>query len=152
MARSSWRRLTHGYWLTSPEENAEVGLEVNWNGISSPRALLRGPADLPLARPVLAEFAEQRDTAASIDGLPGDVACFIGSQKREDAGNLFRRSDTPERDVGFDNGALGRIIGPGCIDRGVDRAGPDRVDANARPANSSASVRVRPAMADLPIE
>jgi quercetin dioxygenase-like cupin family protein len=23
----------HGYWLASPEENAEVGLTVNWNGL-----------------------------------------------------------------------------------------------------------------------
>lgn len=24
--------LTHGYWLASPEENAAIGLGVNWNG------------------------------------------------------------------------------------------------------------------------
>ncbi len=24
--------LSHGYWLASPEENAAVGLGINWNG------------------------------------------------------------------------------------------------------------------------
>src|SRR5579883_1653267 len=82
-------------------------------------------------RPILAEIAEQRETAAGIDRLSGDVARFVGGEEGEHAGDLFRRADATERNVRFDGSAPGRIAGPGGVDGGIDRAGPDGVDANA---------------------
>jgi hypothetical protein len=84
-----------------------------------------------LARPILAEFTEKREASADIDGLPSDIAGFMRREKREHAGDLLGRSDTPERDVPFHNCALGLIAGPCSVDRRVDRTRPNGVDTNA---------------------
>ena len=91
----------------------------------------------PLARPAVAEFAEQRKTAAGVDGLPGDVACLIGSEKREHAGNPFRCSNASKRNMGFDMAcSLGAAHGSSAFDV--------RYSPTAAQARTSSMFRVGP--------
>ena len=62
----------------------------------------------PLARPVLAEFRKEREAAAGIDDLPGDVARVIRGEKGEHGGDLFRGPDAAQRNVAGDDAALCR--------------------------------------------